>query len=148
MGPGSVTHGGWKRATPGLSHLFCFAQVLDHLFNEILGFAIRVGAAANWVLLIQGEIGRSAVYRGRTAENYVLHAMCFHCLWWRREGRLSSREGRLRAFEKTTSRKHIPRLWLPSGNSRAVLNHCSFFPGQKFYLPNFAHRLALARPIF
>lgn len=39
-----------------LPYLLSFAVVLDNLLNKVLGLAVRVGAAPNGVLLIDGEV--------------------------------------------------------------------------------------------
>lgn len=44
-----------------LPYLLSFTVVLDNLLNKILGLAIRVGAAPNRVLLIDGEVLRVSV---------------------------------------------------------------------------------------
>lgn len=44
-----------------LPYLLSFTVVLDNLFNKILGLAIRVGAAPDRVLLIDGEVLRVSI---------------------------------------------------------------------------------------
>lgn len=55
-------------------------MVLDDLLNEILGLAIGVGAAPGGVLLVDGEVLRVSVDRGRAAEDQIVHSVSLHHL--------------------------------------------------------------------
>lgn len=61
-------------------YLLSFAVVLDNLLDEILGLAVRVGAAPHGVLLVDGEVLRVPVDRGRAAEDQIVHSVSLHHL--------------------------------------------------------------------
>lgn len=49
---------------PPDQYLLSFTVVLDHLLNEVLGLAVRVGAAAHGVLLVNGQVLGVSVHCG------------------------------------------------------------------------------------
>lgn len=69
----------------------CFAEITNHLLDEVLGFAVGVGAASDWVVLIQGEVLGVSIDSGRAAEHNVPHAVGFHGLGSRDQPPLSQR---------------------------------------------------------
>ncbi|TNN83113.1 hypothetical protein EYF80_006720 [Liparis tanakae] len=54
--------------------------VFDHLLDEELGLAVRVGAAAHGVLLVDGKVLRVSVHRGGAAEDQIVHPTCLRFL--------------------------------------------------------------------
>lgn len=67
-------------ALPPAQYLVGLTVVLDHLLNEVLGPAIRVGTVADRVLLVYGQKHRVSVHSGRAAEHQIVHPVCLHHL--------------------------------------------------------------------
>lgn len=65
---------------PFLPYLLSFTVVPDNLLNEILGLAVRVGAAPDRVLFIDGQVLRVSVDCGRAAEDQIVHSVSLHHL--------------------------------------------------------------------
>ena len=61
-------------------YLLSLTVVLDHLLDEELGLAVGVGAAAHWVLLVDGQVLGVPVHRGRAAEDQIAHSVSLHHL--------------------------------------------------------------------
>lgn len=55
-------------------------MVLYNLLNKVLGLAVGVGAAADRVLLVDGEVLRVSVHGGRAAEDQIVHPVSLHHL--------------------------------------------------------------------
>lgn len=91
-------------------HPLCFAEISNHLLDEVLGFAVGVGAASSRVVLIQGQVLGVSIDGGRAAEHDVPHAVGFHGLGSRNQPPLSLRAlcppAQLRSSAGGSSRHH------------------------------------------
>lgn len=61
-------------------YLLSVTVVPDHLLDEVFGLAVGVGAAAHRVLLVDGQLLRVSVHRGRAAEDQIVHLVSLHHL--------------------------------------------------------------------
>ena len=61
-------------------YLLGFTVVPDNLLNKVFGLAVRVRAAADRVLLVDGKLLRVSIHRGRAAEDQIMHLVSLHHL--------------------------------------------------------------------
>lgn len=69
-----------KGFQPSGEHLRRFTVILDHLFNEVLGLAVGVGARPHGMLLIYGEVLGVSIHCGGAAEHQIVHLVSLHHL--------------------------------------------------------------------
>lgn len=61
-------------------YLLSFTVVPDNLLNKVFGLAVRVSAAADGVLLVDGKLLRVSIHCGRAAEDQIMHLVSLHHL--------------------------------------------------------------------
>lgn len=84
-----------------LPYLLGFTVVLDHFLDEILGLAVRVGAAPDGVLLVDGEVLGVSVDGGRAAEDQIVHSVSLHHL-----RHMQTQTNTAHAYSQRRVRKH------------------------------------------